>query len=165
MNDWVNFWRKALKHISYFSGWEFCGSMVSPSMKEKFVRALFLAVEALESISKRHKDVRQRGGEAEAGPARSVWPARSPWPCVHQSTGTKRAADTAGHAALKLRMDDGRWTWTSITTIQGHMGPLFEKKKKFEPSVLGGEKEVRWCQLGEAGNASLWTSCILIDRD
>lgn len=43
-----------------------------PFKKEKFVRALFLAVEALESISKRHKDMRQRGGEAEAGPARSV---------------------------------------------------------------------------------------------
>lgn len=40
-----------------------------------------------------------------------------------------RDADTAGHAALKLRMDDGRWTRTSITTIQGQMGPLFEKKK------------------------------------
>ena len=142
MNDWVNFWRKALKDISYFSGWEFCGSMVSPSMKEKFVRALFLAVEALESISKRHKDVRQRGGEAEAGPARSVWPARSSWPCVHQSTGTKRDADTAGHAALKLRMDDGRWTWTSITTIQCHIqGTSVWKKKKNLNQVFWEERK------------------------
>lgn len=105
MNEWVNFWRKALKDISYFSGWEFCGSMVSPSMKEKFFRALFLAVEALESISKRHKDVRQRGGEAEAGPAQSVWPTVSPWPCVHQSTGTERCRHSG---ACCPQAQDGR---------------------------------------------------------
>lgn len=165
MNDWVDFWRKALQDINRFSGWDFRGSTVSPSKKEKFVWALFLAVEALESISKRHKDRRQRGGEAEAGPARSVWPTGSPRPCAHQSTGTETDAGSAGRAALKLRMDDGRWTWTSTTTTQGQMGPLFGKKKRFEPRVLGGEKEVRWWQLGEAGIASLWTSCILIDRD
>ena len=68
----MDFWRKALQDINRFSGWDFRGSTVSPSKKEKFVWALFLAVEALESISKRHKDMRQRGGEAEAGPARSV---------------------------------------------------------------------------------------------
>lgn len=96
MNDWVNFWRKALKDINYFSGREFCGSIVGPSRKEKSVRALFPAVEASESISKRHQDVRERGGETEAGPARSVW-----------STGPHGSACTRAQVPGEMQTDTG----------------------------------------------------------
>lgn len=165
MNDWVNFWRKALKDINYFSGRGFCGSMVGPSRKEKSVRALFPAVEASESISKRHQDVRERGGGGRGWPRAISLIHWSPRLCVHQSTGTRGDANRhGGHdpSGLGWMTEDECGRQSPQYNAKWH---LCLKKKRFEPSVLGREKEVRWCQLGEAGNASLWTSCILIDRD
>ena len=101
----MNFWRKALKDINYSSGREFCGSMVGPSKKEKSVSSLFPAVEASESISKRHQEVRERGGE-------TGWPSAvslihgSPRRCVHQSTGARRDANR--HGGMLPQAQDGR---------------------------------------------------------
>lgn len=140
MIEWISGGRLSRTSITFLAGtaMKLYGS---PSKKEKFVRALFLAVEALESISKRHRHEAE-SGEAEAGPALDQSDPLGPRGLVCTQSRVLRDAGSAGRAALKLRMDDGRWTWTSIHHNTRPDGTsLFGKKKEDLNQVFWEERK------------------------